>query len=187
MAVKIFGFGHRSRVGKDTAGGFLAGHIRQSTRNKLIVKTAFALKMKAMCHDLYAWAGLQDAEFYEKPENEHFRNEILPAIGKTPVEIWIEFGTTVGRAIYSDTWIKYPLNKKFDYLIITDVRFPNEVNEIWKAGGKVFKIENPSIPPRESVADDALKDFTGWDQVIINDGDLKSFNEKIVEAFKVYQ
>lgn len=187
MGIKIFGFGHRSRVGKDTAAGFLAGHLRQTTKNKLVVKTAFALKLKAMCADLYGWAGLQDAEFYEKQENEHLRNVKLEPIGKTPVEIWIEFGTTVGRAIYGDTWVKYPLNRKHDYLIITDVRFQNEVNEIWKAGGKVFKVENPSVPLRDSVADNALQDFTGWDQVIVNDGDLKALNEKVITVFKGYQ
>jgi hypothetical protein len=181
---RIFGFGHRSRVGKDTAGSFLLGHIRQNTRGKLVVKTAFALKMKAMTHDLYKQYGLHDAEFYERPENAHLRNLKLPVIGKTPVEIWIEFGTTVGRAIYEDTWVDYPLNMKFDYLIITDVRFPNEVAKIQKAGGVCYKIENPTVPPRDSVADNALEGFKGWNGVLVNDGDLKAFNSLIIETFE---
>jgi hypothetical protein len=182
--VRIFGFGHRSRVGKDTVAGFLAGHIRQTTRNKLVVKTAFAIKLKAMTHDLYGWAGLQDADFYERPENEHLRNVKLPEIGKTPVEIWIEFGTTVGRSIFMDTWVKYPLNKKFDFLIIADVRFPNEVSEIRKAGGVVYKVENPNVPIRESVADSALADYKDWNGVIVNHGDLKTLNTTVIDTFK---
>lgn len=182
--VRIFGFGHRSRVGKDTVAGFLAGHIRQTTRNKLVVKTSFATKLKAMTHDLYGWAGLQEADFYERPENEHLRNVKLPEIGKTPVEIWIEFGTTVGRSIYMDTWIKYPLNKKFDFLIIPDVRFPNEIIEIRKAGGIVYKVENPNVPHRDSVADNALANYTAWNGIIENTGDLKALNAQVIETFK---
>lgn len=183
--MKIFGFGHRSRVGKDTAALFLTSYIRQHVRGrgKNVVKTSFAAKLKSITHDIYGWAGLEAAEFYELPENEHLRNVKLQPINKTPVEIWIEFGTTVGRAIYYDTWIQFPLQQKRDYLIISDVRFPNEAEVIKKSGGMIFKIENPSVPLRDSVADNALQDFKGWDGTIINDRDLKSFNSSIISTF----
>lgn len=182
--MRIFGFGHRSRMGKDTAATFLTGHLRQTTRGKLIIKSSFAAKLKAMTHDLYGWLGLETGEFYELPENEHLRNVKLPHINKTPVEVWIEFGTTVGRACYPETWVAYPLQKQCDYLILTDVRFPNEVAAIHKAGGKVFKVHNPTIRYRDSVADSQLEEFQGWDSVIINDGDLKHLNTLVINTFK---
>ena len=184
MKPKIFGFGHRSRVGKDTASGFLAGHIRQSTRNKLVVKTSFAAKMKAMTYDLYKWAGLQPADYYETEQGAPYRDIKLEAIGKTPVEIWIEFGSTVGRAIFKDTWVNYPLNQKYDYLIISDVRFLNEVEGIRKLGGVVYKIEKADAPIRNSVADNELQDYTGWDGVLKNNGDLKEFGALVIDTFK---
>lgn len=180
----IIGFGHRSRVGKDTAAGFLTGLIRQSKRNVLVVKTSFAAKLKAMCYDLWAWDGLREAAFYETEHGAKLRDVPLPTIKKTPVELWIEFGTTVGRACYYDTWVKYPLNQKHDYLIITDVRFENEVKAIQAQGGKVYKVVNNSAPIRDSVADNALNNFEGWDGILFNDNDLKTFNDLIVETFK---
>lgn len=182
--MKIFGFGHRSRVGKNTASIFLSSYIRQSTRGKNVVVSSFGAKVKSVTHDLYSWAGLESGEFYEIPENEHLRDVKLPYIDKTPVQIWIEFGTTVGRACYYGTWLQYPLQQKFDYLIISDVRFHNEVEAIQKTGGKVFKIKNPSAPIRDSVADNMLEGFTGWDGTLVNSGDFKSFNDLIVDTFK---
>lgn len=183
-SLRIIGFGHRSRVGKDTAVDFLAGHIRQTTRNKLVTTARFAFKIKAMCHDLYGWAGLQDGEFYEKPENEHLKNIKLPVIDKTPVEIWVEFGTTVGRSIYTETWVQYPFTKKYDYLLFRDVRFPNEAAKIKSLGGVVYKIENPRILPTKSAADAALEGYKHWDGILVNDGDLKTFNTLIINTFK---
>lgn len=180
----IIGFGHRSRMGKDTAANFLAGYIRQHKRNVLVVKTSFAAKMKSISHDLYKWAGLQDADFYEKPENIHLREIKLPFIDKTPIEIWIELGTTVGRSIYKDTWLQYPLKQKYNYLIVTDVRFENEADEIRKLGGYVCKVHNPNVPYRVSVVDEQLEHYKKWDFTITNDGDLKSLNEKVINTLK---
>lgn len=183
MAI-IIGFGHRSRMGKDTAAGFTVGYIRQTKKKVLCVKKAFASKMKSMTHELYAWAGLQDEAFYEQEENAHLRNTILPAIGKTPVEIWIEFGTSVGRAIYKDTWLRYVTEFPCDYMIVSDVRFPNEADYIIDNGGYVFKIHNPSVEFRNSVADKALDYYSNWSDIIINDKGLRELNDAVVSRLK---
>lgn len=180
--MKIFGFGHRSRVGKSTAGDFLTGYIRQTKRNVSIINTNFASKMKAMCHDLYSWAGLQDEAYYEA--NEAARDIKLPFINKTPVEIWIEFATNVGRTVYVHTWIRYPFTYKCNYLIIRDVRFENEIDIIREHGGFVFKIANDSAPVRASIADQQLQNYKEWDGILYNNGDLKEFNSLIISTFK---
>lgn len=181
---KIFGFGHRSRMGKNTVANFLAGYIRQNTRNKSVIVTSFASKLKSMCHDLYGWAGLMDEAFYEQDCNANLRDVKLYPIGKTPVEIWIEFGTTVGRSIYMDTWLEYTLNKKCDYLIITDVRFPNELHGIHQRDGRTYKVVNPRVPLRDSVADNALEGSSGWTATLINDSNLKDLNLLTIKVFK---
>lgn len=184
--MRIIGFGHRSRMGKDTAAGFLVGHLRGTTRNKKIIKASFASKLKAMCYDLYGWTGLQEADFYEKEENFKLRDVKLPKIEKTPVQIWIEFGTSVGRSIYFDTWIQYVLNLQADFLVISDVRFINEVEAIQKVGGKVIKIHKPGTPLRDSVADNALENWTGWDASIMNSGSLKDLNTHTIAVYKAF-
>jgi len=55
------------------------------------------------------------------------------------------FGTEVMRKMHSDVWANACLNKIIkegsDFAIIADVRFPNEVEAINKAGGKVLRLE----------------------------------------------
>lgn len=55
------------------------------------------------------------------------------------------FGTNVMRKMHNDVWANACLNKILkegsDLAIIADVRFPNEVEAITKAGGKVLRLE----------------------------------------------
>jgi hypothetical protein len=57
--------------------------------------------------------------------------------------------------------------------IITDVRFPNEVDAIRNRGGVLVRVHNPrieSIDTHES--ETALDNYKEWDGLIINDGDI---------------
>ena len=77
--------------------------------NFTIGKRSFAYKLKQVCHELYGWAGLREPEFYETPDGEQYREVILPEIGKSPRQIWIDMGTkAVRRHVYEfrgyDRW-----------------------------------------------------------------------------------
>jgi hypothetical protein len=66
MPSPIFiGLGHYSNVGKDSYANFLVEALEQYKVSAL--KISFAYKLKSICHDLYAWAGLQDADYYQPP------------------------------------------------------------------------------------------------------------------------
>lgn len=175
---KIIGFGHRKRVGKDQSAKFLDTHLRCNAIKSS--KLSFASKLKDVCYTLYGWAGLQPGIFYEDEANAHLREVILPDIGMTPREIWIKVGNKL-REVYADTWIDAALRTKIsaDILIVTDVRFPNEVAKIQSLGGHVFKIKRPGVPVSDDASDSALDDFTGWNGIIDNDGDLKVLHGKI--------
>ncbi len=173
-------FGHRKRVGKDTAARFLSSYIRLAKKGSNVQVHGFADKLKSIAHELYFWAGLHPGEFYEDEANTHLRDVILPAIGKSPRRIWIDLGTHVGRAIYWDTWVDYLQYSIFaDVCIIKDMRFPNECERIKSLGGFVFKIERDDAPNDSDEADDPLKDYTGWSAVIENNGSLGALNKKI--------
>ena len=75
MSETLFlGFGHYSRTGKDTtANYFLDDYGAQA------IKRSFAWKLKQICHELYAWAGLRPPEFYETPEAHSRATSSLPA------------------------------------------------------------------------------------------------------------
>lgn len=176
--MKIIGIGHRSRVGKDTLAKFITQYLRLNSKNLRITRISFATKLKAVCYDLYKHLGLKDEDYYNDPAHEHERDIVLPAIGKTPVQIWVNFGTLVGREVYPDTWVDYGINKAkegaYDVVLTPDVRFLNETAFILKEGGYVFELENPRVPPRNSIAEQQLKDWTGWTERFVNDTDLRN-------------
>lgn len=184
----IIGFGHRKRVGKDTASFLLLEAIDQQQGNvDNVRKCAFADKLKEISHDLYSWAGLNAADWYEIPGNEHFRDVVLPEIGKTPRQIWIDIGTpAIRKAVYDGTWVEFVLRSRqpFETLVISDVRFPNEIERIRQVGGICIKVERPQVPPTRDVADDALAEFTGWDWTIVNDGTLDDLRAKVAELLR---
>ncbi len=173
----IIGLGHTKRVGKTYFAKFLREELQPHCHVEV---TAFATKLKQICHELYGWAGLRDEAFYESGSGASLREVVLPEIGKSPRQIWIDFGTpAVREQVYEPTWRDYVLRQppKCDVCIITDVRFPNEAQGIKDSGGWLIKIERPGFEPGLDVADQALVGYTGWDKIIMatNLGELKFF------------
>ena len=175
------GFGHRRRVGKDS----LARLVRNYLSNAGIhaYQDAFALGLKRAARQIFAYAGLKGADVYERePER---REIVLPAIGMSPRDLWIQFGNKM-REIVPDVWIRGVLDNQ-DYariygndrvVLISDLRFPNEVQAIRERGGMVVKVTRSCVPESDDVADSALAGMPDeeWDLVINNDGDLDSLD-----------
>lgn len=191
----ILALGRRKRVGKDVFAthwreGFTdliyermtfsgkSFNIDVSRIESSIVIAGFADQLKIDAVGLYGHAGLQSAEFYEQPENEHLRDVVLPDTGSTPRELWISLGMA-GRLIRPTYWTDALLDKHLalgtDVLIIKDLRFGNEVDECRVKGTATFyDIENARIPLPLDVAD--TQDLGQWaDAKIINDGTLEQW------------
>lgn len=172
--MRIIGLGHYSRTGKDSFANFFINRTPGS------VKKSFAWKLKQTTHELYAWAGLREPEFYETLEGAPLRTVVLPDLGLTPIDIWVKFGTpAVREQVYDKTWIDYVLksNHNCDILVIPDVRFMNEVEAVREMGGTLIKVVRPGYGPRDTVADRALVGFHGWDYVIGSVGTMESLDE----------
>jgi hypothetical protein len=169
------GFGHRRRVGKDTL-----AHMVRDELAKVGVRSfrdAFAFNLKKTARQLFGYAGLQGAAVYERePER---REVVLPAIGLSPRDLWIKFGDTM-RGIAPDVWIRSVLDNPSyggnNVVLVSDVRYPNEVEAIRARGGMVVKVTRKGIPESDDVADSALAAMPdeSWDMVVRNDGDLNA-------------
>ncbi len=169
MNATIIGIGHYSRVGKDTFANGLIDMLGEMDPTLKVGRRSFASKLKQITHDLYAWAGLQNEAYYNDPATEHLRDTVLPLLGMTPVEVWVRFGTpAVRERVYDRTWIDYLLKTDhgLDVIVIPDVRFPNEIDAIREVGGHLIKIVRDGYGPKMTVADLALINYTGWDNVI---------------------
>jgi hypothetical protein len=181
MSQVVVAFGHKKRVGKDTASRLLKAHLERLKPGIRVREVSFARKLKEMAHSLWGWAGLQGPDFYDVPENEHLREVILPLLGKTPRTLWIELGNKV-REIYEDTWIRIALLGYDDADVITvrDLRYPNEASGVEYADGLRIKVTNSRVPMSDDVADNALNGYTKWTHNLPNEGTTENLNDLLL-------
>ncbi len=176
----VVGFGHRKRTGKDTASNMLLTHLAALAPDVTVEKVSFAKKLKAVSYDMFGWAGLQPGDFYELDENAHLREVVLPLVGKTPRQIWIEVGNKM-REVYADIWVRNALlGPKAQIIVLSDLRYHNEAGIIEELGGFRYKLNRPGVPISNDVADVNLDNYTNWSEVIQNDGELAELSDKVL-------
>ena len=181
--MKIIAVGHYSRVGKDTFANYLTEELNEYAPTLKVTKLNFAWKLKDIAHQLYAWAGVREPEYYDTPGGAIARDVILPALGMTPVQLWVKLGTPAIRDnVYDGTWVDWVLRgRECDVLIVPDVRFYNEIDAIRELGGTLIKVVRPGYGPRNTVADRMLLNYTGWDYVIGAAGTMTSLKTWAVQ------
>ncbi len=180
--MKIIAFGHRKSVGKSTASKLLDTHIRVTYPKLKVKHSSFAGKLKDVAFQMFGWAGLMRDVYYETHYEE--KEVVLPLIGKSPRDIWIEVGNKM-REISPDVWLKNAIAcPKCDIIIISDLRFTNEAFYIKNAGGLVVKVKRPGLRLGSDQAEVDLLSYTQWDAIIENDGTLDEFNTKIISYFE---
>jgi hypothetical protein len=108
----------------------------------------------------------------EKNQTTHLQWENKQLSGRDAMQI---IGTDIFRKLDPDVWVKATISKivreKPDIAIITDCRFPNEVESIQNIGGKVLRLtRNPhnSDHLSESILDKDKFDWSKFDYVIDN-------------------
>src|SRR6056297_3690025 len=127
----------KARVGKDTFGEILKSNFKDN-----YFTLAYADSLKRMIMDEF---DLSMEQLYgslkEVPDDRY------PKIGGgfwSPREIMQFLGTDCYRAIDDDFWVKQLFGiidrNKLDNVIITDARFPNEINSVTNRGGYHVRI-----------------------------------------------
>lgn len=132
------------------------GTITKHLVNKHNYKNeSFARSLKDAVAAIYGW----DRELLEgeTPESRVWREQVdewwaqkLNRPGLTPRLVLQEFGTEVCRNhIHNDIWIlsmeRRLLNESSD-IVISDVRFQNEISVIRKLGGKIVRVRRGQEP-----------------------------------------
>lgn len=177
---KIIGFGHRKRTGKDTAAGMLSKHLNMLCPALMVAEVSFAAKLKEVSYMMYGWGGLMPGPFYELPENAHLREVVLPRLGKTPRQIWIELGNKA-REIHPEVWVQNALFVPADIIIVRDLRYHNEADIIEEKGGDRYKMVRDCAEVSNDVADVNLDDYQKWTGIFTNNGKLGDLDDKMLE------
>ena len=176
--------------GKDTAAEHLVtqhGYIRDS----------FAKSLKDAVSAMFNW----DREMLEgnTESSRHWREQPdtfwSEKFGKPVTPRWVlqHFGTEVMRGnMYDAIWVDSCIGRyKGQNTVISDTRFPNEVNMIKSIGGTVWRItrgDDPqwfidyvqnNIEPKDIHASEWAWSKSGFDDIIANDGSLKQLQQTI--------
>ena len=180
--MKIIAFGYKKGSGKNTAGKFLSTHLKITAGHLKVKQISFAAKLKDISHQLYGWAGVRPGVYYETHWDR--KEVVLPKLGLSPRDTWILIGNKM-REMYADTWIKFALfGVNADILIITDLRFINEADQVVAAGGCVARIIRDGLPQGTDPAEVELDSWSGWKYTIDNNGTFQELHtqiEKIAE------
>lgn len=142
------------------------------------VKTySFSDALKEVCVDIL---GLKPEQAYgtdaQKNSETHLKWEDMPVVmpyaGPMTARQVLQFvGTEIFRKMYTNVWtdftIKQIKSEQPALAIVTDCRFPNEVEAIQKVGGKVVHLTR-DISTDSHASETSLDEFTGYDHTINN-------------------
>lgn len=112
-------------------------------------------------------------KYYEKVLSGVIYHEPGPMTGRDVMQY---IGTEIFRKMYPTVWADGTIRRiqedASDFAIITDTRFPDEVEAAQKAGGKVMRLTRNPFPedqhPSETALDEDKFDWSKFDAVIDN-------------------
>lgn len=190
----IIGFVGLIGSGKDTAADYLV-NFHQFRRD------SFAASLKDAVANVFGWnrelleGRTKQSREWRETKDEWWSKRLKMDI--TPRWVLQNWGTEVCRqGFHNDIWVasmENRLRQSTDSVVITDVRFENEIAAIKKAGGFVIHIQRGDLPSWWNNAkawnnDELLKMPTDlphaseWSWVGNKDIDLVLYNDKSIEA-----
>jgi len=159
---RIIGFCGKKGAGKDFVSGILSRMLKE--RGRTVTLIAFADPIKRFCQDALGigsellWADNYKKEFLTRFRWGDFPDWVMEGpvgeragMGKLSVREVVQLvGTEFGRKVWGeDIWTKameWRIDKiRSDYILITDVRFPDEADMIRKYGGNVISVQGRGI------------------------------------------
>jgi hypothetical protein len=189
--------------GKGTVGDILEVHG--------FTKDSFAKPLKDACSIMFGWPREMlegDTEVSRKwrEEPDSFWSEKF-GYSFTPRLALQLMGTEAGRNVFhQDVWVISLLNRaKGKDVVVTDVRFKNEINYIQQNGGVIVRVRRGGEPDWYKLAEDAAAGFSSaimgmkdkgihqseWDWIgsefnytIDNDGTVNELGNKVKELLQ---
>lgn len=172
--MKVIAISGHARHGKDTVARMLQEQLQRDEHTALI--THYADLLKYICKTFFKWDGRKDEK------------------GRSLLQY---VGTDVVRAKNPDYWVDFVsdilnlFDGHWDYVIIPDTRFPNEVNRLKERGLNAVHLrvirpdfaspltEEQQAHPSETALDDITPDYC-----IYNTGDLEELNNRVISWLK---
>jgi len=161
---KIIGFSGKKEGGKTTA----VNDLIERYGELKVVQMSFAGELKRIVRKCFV-----PSDWNLNFDSDMDKSRVLPC-GRTLREMLQLVGTDWFRKVYPDVWVNtFKHNLQFmttNKIIISDVRFPNELKAIQEMGGHVIRFtRNPHNDQHESeTALDNVEKCTIWPERIDN-------------------
>ena len=164
----------KARHGKDTVAGIMKDVFEGWGKRVLVVHYGDLLKF--ICTIFFGWDGVKDEQ------GRHMLQYVGTDIIRRPKpDYWVDFVMDMLR-MFNDRW---------DYVIIPDCRFPNEVNRLVEEGFdtthiRVIREQFSSTLPEEQqqhLSEIALDDVTP-DVILKNNGTIEELRELVLELLQ---
>ena len=172
--MKVLAISGRAQNGKDTCATMLKEFMSLDNKTSVIIHYGDLLKF--LCKTFFEWDGVK---------NEYGRH-LLQRIGTDVVrrqrpDYWVDFVSDALR-MFGDLW---------DYVIIPDARFPNEIDKLRECGFDVTHIRikrtnfvSPLTAEQQSHPSETALDNSKVDYLVINDRGLNELRTTIYQLLK---
>ena len=160
--MKVYLISGAARNGKDTIGDFLEKEY--INKNKKVCRSQISKYIKMYAKDYFGWVGCEET----KPR------ELLQTLGTDIIRERLNKPMFFVNRTIEDIEI---LSHFFDVMIISDIRFPIEIDEIKKAFDDVVSINvkrinfdtELTLKQQSHKTETALNDYKNFDYKVIND------------------
>ncbi len=177
----------KARAGKDTLGEIMKHKFTQN-----YFTMAYANELKRICGKAFELSKEQLwGDLKETPDTRYPKKD---AGFWTPREILQHIGTESYRAVEDGFWVrqlfKYIDRNYLENVIITDGRFPDEINAVKDKGGihiRVMREEEGAAQGQQHASEVSLDNFDDADYVIQNNGtiaELEVIAETIIKEIE---
>lgn len=165
---KIICISGKARHGKDTTANFIEEEL--TSQGYKVLLTHYADLLKWMCVNYFGWNGEKDEA------------------GRTLLQ---RVGTDVIREQDPEFWVKWVVKvlqlfeKEWDYVIIPDCRFPNEIREMERRFPTYhLRVQRPGFTSnlseeQQQHPSEIALDNTPFDFAVVNNGSIEDLKEYI--------
>lgn len=169
--------------GKDTSAGFIQSYLE--SKGKTVLTLALADSLKYVCLDLHRFfygSDLTIDSFYNSKDTQF---DALCSGGPTTLRnIMQTVGTDIirkhlGDDVFVDAVKNRILNTAYDFYIVTDCRFDNEINKLKGDYSAVIEIVRNSIQSIDNHVSEQGVSETLVDFRIINNGTLDHLKQSV--------
>ena len=167
---------HKAQNGKDTTAGLLKAALEADGYKVLI--THYADLLKYICKQFFGWDGQKDDA----------GRHILQYVGtdiirqKRP-DYWVGFVTSI-LELFPNEW---------DYVLIPDCRFPNEIDYLKEAGLDTVNLrvvrknfKSPLTPEQQAHPSETALDDVEPDYYITNNGSMTDLKRNVIDWLVEY-